>query len=283
MTATAGTAPPSGRSHRSGGERRADLGIEARSARRAPGAWSAPSPNRSTAASSSARDLGEAERAVEEPGDGDLVGGDERGRRALADAARLAGDPAAPGSGPRRAPGSRAGRPRRDRPRPTATGGGRDRSGRTGSEVACRGCPAGPSGSRPRSGRLSGRRSAGGSPPRSRRTSTSYSQCASTTSRPLFASVAESIVIFAPIDHVGWRRACSRGHRRRGPRGPSRNGPPDAVRTSAATPAIRSPTRHCQIAECSESIGRSQASGLANGSRGVRRPRRPRRVPGRAA
>ena len=27
------------------------------------------------------------------------------------------------------------------------------------------------------------------------------------TSRPLFASVAESIVIFAPIDHVGWRSA----------------------------------------------------------------------------
>ena len=30
----------------------------------------------------------------------------------------------------------------------------------------------------------------------------------------------------------------------------------------------RSPTRHCQIAECSESIGRSQASGLAYGSPG---------------
>ena len=40
-----------------------------------------------------ARDLGEAERAVEEPGDGDLIGGDERGRRALPDATRLAGDP----------------------------------------------------------------------------------------------------------------------------------------------------------------------------------------------
>ena len=44
--------------------------------------------------------------------------------------------------------------------------------------------------------------------------STSYSQRASTTSRPLFARVAESIVIFAPIDQVGWRRACSRGDRR---------------------------------------------------------------------
>ena len=46
----------------------------------------------------------------------------------------------------------------------------------------------------------------------------------------------------------------------------SRNGPPDAVRIRADADAIASPTRHCQIAECSESIGRSQASGLANGS-----------------
>ena len=44
--------------------------------------------------------------------------------------------------------------------------------------------------------------------------STSYSQRASTTSRPLLARVAESIVIFAPIDHVGWRSACSRRDRR---------------------------------------------------------------------
>ena len=46
---------------------------------------------------------------------------------------------------------------------------------------------------------------------------------------------------------------------------------------SAATPPSSSPTRHCQIAECSESIGRSQASGLAYGSRAsVARPRRAR-------
>ena len=63
----------------------------------------------------------------------------------------------------------------------------------------------------------------------------------------------------------------------------SRNGPPDAVRISAATPAIDSPTRHCQIAECSESIGRSQASGLANGSAGRRRGDRRRRAAGPAA
>ena len=35
------------------------------------------------------------------------------------------------------------------------------------------------------------------------------SQCASITSRPLFISVAESIVILPPIAQVGWRSACS--------------------------------------------------------------------------
>ena len=88
------------------------------------------------------------------------------------------------------------------------------------------------------------------------------------TSRPLLASVAESIVILAPIVQVGWRRACCGVTAARSPASASRNGPPDAVRISAATPAIDSPTRHCQIAECSESIGRSQASGLAYGSPG---------------
>ena len=36
---------------------------------------------------------------------------------------------------------------------------------------------------------------------------TSYSQCASMTSRPLFMRVAESIVILAPMCQVGWARA----------------------------------------------------------------------------
>ena len=40
-----------------------------------------------------ARDPGEVERAVEEPGDGDLVGGDQRGRGTRPQAAGLAGDP----------------------------------------------------------------------------------------------------------------------------------------------------------------------------------------------
>ena len=82
-------------------------------------------------------------------------------------------------------------------------------------------------------------------------------------SSPLLASVAESIVIFAPMVHVGWRRACAGVAAFIASVLASRKGPPEAVRINAATPDIGSPTRHCQMAECSESIGRNQASGLA--------------------
>src|ERR1035437_3671048 len=94
---------------------------------------------------------------------------------------------------------------------------------------------------------------------------TSYSQCASMISRPLLAMVAESIVIFAPIRHVGWRSACSGVAVARSATLACRKGPPEAVSSKRATLAWRSPTRHCQIAECSESMGRSQPSGLASG------------------
>ena len=94
---------------------------------------------------------------------------------------------------------------------------------------------------------------------------TSYSQRASITSNPLLASVAESIVIFAPIVHVGWRSARSGVTVARSATLESRNGPPDAVSHRRSTAACRSPTRHCQMAECSESIGRSHPSGLARG------------------
>ncbi len=83
------------------------------------------------------------------------------------------------------------------------------------------------------------------------------------TSSPLLASVAESIVIFAPIDQVGCFSACSGVTADSSAFVASRNGPPEAVRMRAATSSMDSPTRHCQMAECSESIGRSHASGLA--------------------
>ena len=111
----------SGRWRRPRGPRR-----RGRRGRRRPASAAPSPPNRSTAASSSARDAGEVERAVEEPGDGDLVGGDERGRGPRPGDARPRGRCAAPGSAPRPARGSRAGRWRRGRA--AAAGDGR-RSG----------------------------------------------------------------------------------------------------------------------------------------------------------
>ena len=54
-------------------------------------------------------------------------------------------------------------------------------------------------------------------------------------SRPLFIIVAESIVIFGPIFQVGCARASSTVIASKVERSRSRNGPPDAVRTSRAT------------------------------------------------
>ena len=62
-----------------------------------------------------ARDAREVERAVEEPGDGDLVGGDQRGRRARPVRPGLAGDPERREARLVRARGSRAAPRRRGR------------------------------------------------------------------------------------------------------------------------------------------------------------------------
>ena len=96
---------------------------------------------------------------------------------------------------------------------------------------------------------------------------TPNSQRASITSRPLFISVAESMVIFRPIRHVGWRSASS---------GPTflssaaewlRNGPPDAVRISRPiSPRLR-PCRHWWMALCSLSTGQDRHA-LPRGRRG---------------
>ena len=81
------------------------------------------------------------------------------------------------------------------------------------------------------------------------------SQCASITSKPLFTSVDESIVIFAPISHWGWRSACSTVTSASFSHGRSRNAPPLHVMMSRRMGDC-SPTRHWKMAECSESIGR---------------------------
>ena len=60
---------------------------------------------------------------------------------------------------------------------------------------------------------------------------TPKSQCASISSRPLFASVAESIVIFGPMRQVGCASASSGVTPSSSARERPRNGPPEAVRT----------------------------------------------------
>ena len=93
----------------------------ARPARATSGAWSAPLAEPRDRGLEQARDAREVQRAVEEPRHGDLVGRDQRGRRAGARAAGLAGDPERREARLVRARGSRAARP------PTRSGGGRRR------------------------------------------------------------------------------------------------------------------------------------------------------------
>ena len=79
------------------------------------------------------------------------------------------------------------------------------------------------------------------------------------TSRPLFISVAESIVILPPIAQVGCCSACSTVTSSSSARVRPRNGPPDAVTTSRSTVPVRSPAISWCRAECSESTGISCA------------------------
>ena len=94
------------------------------------------------------------------------------------------------------------------------------------------------------------------------------------TSRPLFASVAESIVILAPIVQVGWRERLLRRDRAELVGGRSRNGPPDAVRISRSTrsPGPR-PRGTARSPSAPSRSGRSQPSALASGIAGIRRGR----------
>ncbi len=78
---------------------------------------------------------------------------------------------------------------------------------------------------------------------------------ASSTSRPLFIRVAESMVIFAPMFHVGCFSASLTVTFSRSVRTRPRNGPPDAVRTELAMVAGSSPVKHICVDACSESTG----------------------------
>ena len=82
------------------------------------------------------------------------------------------------------------------------------------------------------------------------------SQWASMTSNPLFMSVAESIVTFRPMFHVGWFNASFEDIRARSAGLLPRKGPPDAVRTTRSTRSGSCPARHWCTAQCSLSTGR---------------------------
>jgi len=83
----------------------------------------------------------------------------------------------------------------------------------------------------------------------------SKSQRASITSRPLFISVAESIVIFGPIDQFGCASASSIVARAMRSADQVRNGPPEAVSTMRSRSCGRWPASTWKIALCSLSTG----------------------------
>ena len=175
-------------------------------------------------------------RSARNAGHGDLVGGVQDGGRG---AARPA--PASRASGRhRKASSSGASKSRR---RPTRSIGAprgaaaRGAAGRSRSARACRGARSGPAGCRRRGAPWRGPSTAGAPRPRSGRSASPNRWCASITSRPLFMSVAESIVIFAPIVQVGCRSASAGVTARSSSAARPRNGPPDAVRIAAPRPA----------------------------------------------
>src|SRR4051794_18152519 len=80
------------------------------------------------------------------------------------------------------------------------------------------------------------------------------------SSRPLFISVAESIVIFPPMAQVGWLSASCTVTPSRSAADRPRNGPPEAVITRRSTvPARPSLSMSWCSAECSESTGITRA------------------------
>ena len=85
------------------------------------------------------------------------------------------------------------------------------------------------------SARARARPRSGGRRPRSGRTASPKRKCASISSSPLFARVAESTVIFGPMLQVGCASASSGVTSASSSRVRPRNGPPEAVSTSDST------------------------------------------------
>ena len=80
--------------------------------------------------------------------------------------------------------------------------------------------------------------------------------CASISSSPLFIRLAESMLIFIPIDQVGWAAASAAEAAAIRSRLQVRNGPPEAVIIMVRTSASGRPASAWLSASCSESIGR---------------------------
>ena len=87
------------------------------------------------------------------------------------------------------------------------------------------------------------------------RASTPNSHLASITSNPLFIIVALSIVILAPISHVGWRNASALVTVASRSVVMLRNGPPEAVSSIFSISLSPSPAMLWNMAECSLSTG----------------------------
>ena len=83
--------------------------------------------------------------------------------------------------------------------------------------------------------------------------------------------VAESIVIFAPMRHVGCRSACSTVTPSSAGRDHPRKGPPDAVSTRRRTSRGAAPARHWKSALCSESTGKRRTP-CSRAARVIRAP-----------
>src|SRR5207245_322993 len=99
----------------------------------------------------------------------------------------------------------------------------------------------------------------------------SNSHRASTTSRPLFIRVAESMVILSPIFQFGCLRACSTVTSRSCSLVRFQSGPPEAVRMSRRMSSTRCPSMDWKSALCSLSTGKIRMPRL-RASSCMRRP-----------
>ena len=215
----------------------------------------------SSVASTSAGIAREPNAPGNEFADRDLVGGVEHGRRRAAGGQRLPRQAPAPGSAPDPAPRRSACQSWRDRAAPPRCRSAPARPGNARSECACRASRAGRPPSRREIRPAHAPPTAGAPARRSRPACSANRWCASISSRPLFISVAESMVTFGPIDQLGCRSACSGVAARDRSAVQVRNGPPEAVRMMRRTSSRRPAVSAWNMALCSLSTGSTVGAG----------------------